>query len=58
MSIKTYTLDSDKKPTPKQIKEVENASHKPRVYDEENPELREEQLKHFYKAKAKLVKTN
>ena len=52
MAIKKYTLNPSQKPTSSQIKEIENASKLPLVFDEDSPELTDEQLAQFHRVKA------
>ena len=47
MPDKTYTLRSNRKPTAKELKEVEEASQKPVTFDEDCPELTPQQLSEF-----------
>ncbi|SFJ08696.1 hypothetical protein SAMN04487775_11516 [Treponema bryantii] len=47
MAIVKYTLEPNAKPTKEQIKEIKKAAKSPIVYDEDCPELTEEQLKEF-----------
>ena len=46
----TVDIDVKKPPTPEQIKMIENAKQMPITYDEDSPELTDEQLKKFEKA--------
>ncbi len=43
----TYTLKRDQKPTPEQIEEIREAAKRPIVFDEDCPEMTEEQLRQF-----------
>jgi len=47
MAIKRYTIDLDAELTPEQIKELEEAAKMPIVFDEDCPELTDEQLAQF-----------
>ncbi len=43
--MKTYIVNDGQKPTPEQIKEVEDASKQPIVFDEDCPELSPKMMK-------------
>ena len=45
--IVTYTITKDQKPTPEQIARIRAAAKRPIVYDEDCPEMTEEQLRQF-----------
>lgn len=47
MAIVKYTLPPNSKPTKAQIKEIKQAAKAPIVYDEDCPELTEEELAEF-----------
>ena len=47
MAIKTYTLKETDKLTEEQIKEIKEAAKTPIVFDEDCPEMTEEQLRQF-----------
>lgn len=44
---KTYIIDDGQKPTPEQLKEVEDAKKSPIVFDEDCPELSPSMVKAF-----------
>ena len=48
--IKTYTIEPGQQPTEEMIKEVEEASKKPIVFDEDCPEMSEKMMKAFRSA--------
>ena len=48
--IKTYTIEPGQKPTDEMLKEVEEASKKPIVFDEDCTEMSEKMLKAFRSA--------
>ena len=55
MAIKEYTLTDDSKPTSEQLKMLDEASKKPIEFDEDCPELTDEQLaelREIFKARA------
>ena len=43
----TYTITKNQKPTPEQIARIREAAKRPIAYDEDCPEMTEEQLKQF-----------
>ena len=45
--IVSYSITKDQKPTPEQIAEIREAAKRPIVFDEDCPEMTEEQLKQF-----------
>ena len=45
--IVTYELKPGQKPTPEQIERIREAAKRPIVFDEDCPEMTEEQLKKF-----------
>ena len=45
--IVRYSITKDQKPTPEQIERIREAAKRPIVYDEDCPEMTEEQLKQF-----------
>ena len=45
--IVRYSITKDQKPTPEQIARIQEAAKRPIVYDEDCPEMTEEQLKQF-----------
>ena len=45
--IVSYSITKDQKPTPEQIAEIREAAKRPIVYDDDCPEMTEEQLKQF-----------
>ena len=45
--IVRYSITKDQKPTPEQIAEIREAAKRPIVYDEDCPEMTEEQLRQF-----------
>ena len=47
MAIKKYTLEEERKLTEKQIRMIREAVNQPVVFDEDNPELTDEQLAGF-----------
>jgi hypothetical protein len=47
MAIKTYVLNEETKLTTEQMKEVEDAKKSPILYDEDSPELSDEELNRF-----------
>ncbi len=47
MAIKTYVLNEETKLTTEQMKEVEDAKKTPILYDEDSPELSDEELNRF-----------
>ncbi len=47
MAIKTYVLNEETKLTAEQMKEVEDAKKSPILYDEDSPELSDEELNRF-----------
>ena len=47
MAIKQYTLTEEQRLTKQQIKMIQEAAKRPPVYDEDNPELTDEQLASF-----------
>lgn len=47
MAIKTYVLNEETKLTTEQMKEVEDAKKYPILYDEDSPELSDEELNRF-----------
>lgn len=49
MATKQYVLKAGQKPTREQIEEVRAAAKRPIVYDDDCPELTEEQLALFYR---------
>ena len=49
MAIKKYTLKEDQKLTEEQIQMIQEAAKRPVVFDEDNPELTDEQLAGFRK---------
>lgn len=48
--IKTYIIEPGQEPTDEMLKEVEEASKKPIVFDEDCPEMSEKMLKAFRSA--------
>ena len=48
--IKIYTIEHGQQPTEEMIKEVEEASKKPIVFDEDCPEMSEKMMKAFRSA--------
>ena len=47
MAIKKYTLDENEKLTEKQLQMIQEAAAQPAAFDEDSPELTEEQLANF-----------
>ena len=47
MAIKTYVVNEETKLTAEQMKEVEDAKKSPILYDEDSPELSDEELNRF-----------
>ncbi len=47
MAYKKYTLNPNRKPTSKEIKEIKEAAARPVTFDEDCPELTAEQLSEF-----------
>ena len=47
VAIKTYVLNEETKLTAEQMKEVEDAKKSPILYDEDSPELSDEELNRF-----------
>ena len=45
--IVRYSITKDQKPSPEQIAEIRKAAKRPIVFDEDCPEMTEEQLKQF-----------
>lgn len=45
--IVSYSITKDQKPTPEQIAEIREAARRPIVFDEDCPEMTEEQLRQF-----------
>ena len=45
--IVSYSITKDQKPTPEQIAEIREAAKRPIVFDEDCPEMTDEQLKMF-----------
>ena len=45
--IVRYSITKDQKPTAEQIAEIREAAMRPIVFDEDCPEMNEEQLKQF-----------
>lgn len=45
--IVSYSITKDQKPTPEQIAEIREAAKRPIVFDEDCPEMTEEQLRQF-----------
>lgn len=45
--IVTYTITKDQKPTPEQIERIREAAKRPIVFDEDCPEMTDEQLRQF-----------
>ena len=45
--IVNYSITKDQKPTPEQITEIREAARRPIVFDEDCPEMTEEQLRQF-----------
>jgi len=45
--IVSYSITKNQKPTPEQIAEIREAAKRPIVFDEDCPEMTEEQLKQF-----------
>ena len=45
--IVTYTITKDQKPTPEQVARIREAAKRPIVYDEDCPEMTDEQLRQF-----------
>lgn len=43
----TYTITENQKPTPEQIARIREAAKHPIVFDEDCPEMTEEQLRQF-----------
>ncbi len=48
--IKTYTIEPGQKPTEEMLKEVEEASRRPIIPDEDCPEMSERMMKAFKSA--------
>lgn len=46
----TYSITKDQKPTPEQIARIREAAKYPIVFDEDCPEMTEEQLRQFKRA--------
>ena len=46
-----YTISKDQKPTPEQILRIREAAKRPIVFDEDCPELTDEQLRRFRRVK-------
>lgn len=47
MAIRKYTLDENEKLTEKQLQMIQEAAARPTAFDEDSPELTEEQLANF-----------
>ena len=45
--IVKYSITKDQKPTPEQIAEIREAAKRPIVFDEDCPEMTDEQLRQF-----------
>ena len=45
--IVSYSITKNQKPTPEQIAEIREAAKRPIVFDEDCPEMTEEQLRQF-----------
>ncbi len=48
--LRTYTIEPGQKPTEEMLREVEEASKKPIVFDEDCPEMSETMMKAFNSA--------
>ncbi len=55
--IVRYSITKDQKPTPEQIERIREAAKRPIVFDEDCPEMTEEQLKQFKRVKPRAGRT-
>ena len=56
--IVSYSITKDQKPTPEQIVEIREAARRPIVFDEDCPEMTEEQLRQFKRVYPRGEETN
>ena len=52
--IVSYSITKDQKPTPEQIAEIREAAKRPIVFDDDCPEMTDEQLKQFRRVHPRL----